>query len=66
MAAEVVDMFPQAVEEYARLGRSIDQELREYEANKPTPVRRVKIGRNDPCPCGNGRKYKMCCGKVTH
>ncbi|HCC43933.1 MAG TPA: zinc chelation protein SecC [Gammaproteobacteria bacterium] len=22
-----------------------------------------KVGRNDPCPCGNGRKYKKCCGK---
>jgi preprotein translocase subunit SecA len=22
-----------------------------------------KIGRNDPCPCGSGRKYKRCCGK---
>ena len=22
-----------------------------------------KVGRNDPCPCGSGRKYKMCCGK---
>ena len=21
-----------------------------------------KIGRNDPCPCGNGRKFKKCCG----
>lgn len=21
-----------------------------------------KIGRNEPCPCGSGRKYKMCCG----
>ncbi|HEC62475.1 MAG TPA: hypothetical protein ENI27_09540, partial [bacterium] len=21
----------------------------------------VKIGRNDPCPCGSGKKYKMCC-----
>lgn len=29
-----------------------------------TPVRReTKIGRNDPCPCGSGRKYKNCCGK---
>ena len=28
------------------------------------PVRRdgPKIGRNDPCPCGSGRKYKLCCG----
>ena len=22
-----------------------------------------KIGRNDPCPCGSGKKYKRCCGK---
>ena len=22
-----------------------------------------KIGRNDPCPCGSGKKYKYCCGK---
>ncbi|EHM10276.1 preprotein translocase, SecA subunit [Thermanaerovibrio velox DSM 12556] len=28
------------------------------------PARRgVKVGRNDPCPCGSGRKYKHCCGK---
>lgn len=26
------------------------------------PVRVVKIGRNDPCPCGSGAKYKKCCG----
>lgn len=23
-----------------------------------------KVGRNDPCPCGSGRKYKQCCGKT--
>ena len=28
------------------------------------PVRKgVKVGRNDPCPCGSGKKYKHCCGK---
>jgi preprotein translocase subunit SecA len=28
------------------------------------PVRRdqPKVGRNDPCPCGSGKKYKRCCG----
>lgn len=33
--------------------------------NKPQTVRREgeKVGRNDPCPCGNGKKYKACCGK---
>lgn len=25
--------------------------------------RRQKVGRNDPCPCGSGKKYKFCCGK---
>ena len=30
---------------------------------KATPKRVTKIGRNDPCPCGSGRKYKVCCGK---
>lgn len=28
-----------------------------------TIVKDKKIGRNDPCPCGSGRKYKQCCGK---
>ena len=31
--------------------------------NRPTPLKKaVKVGRNDPCPCGSGRKYKKCCG----
>ena len=25
------------------------------------PVQTVKVGRNDPCPCGSGKKYKKCC-----
>jgi len=28
-----------------------------------TSSRISKIGRNDPCPCGSGKKYKKCCGK---
>ncbi len=30
--------------------------------NSTTPVKSEKIGRNDPCPCGSGKKYKKCCG----
>ena len=26
-------------------------------------TKKEKIGRNDPCPCGSGKKYKQCCGK---
>ncbi|MBO7186848.1 MAG: preprotein translocase subunit SecA [Clostridia bacterium] len=45
------------------------QERKDLVANSPTggvrlPVKNaVKIGRNDPCPCGSGKKYKDCCGK---
>jgi preprotein translocase subunit SecA len=28
-----------------------------------SPVKKKKIGRNDPCPCGSGKKYKNCCGR---
>ncbi len=30
---------------------------------KQQPKRVAKVGRNDPCPCGSGKKYKNCCGK---
>ncbi|NLA84162.1 MAG: preprotein translocase subunit SecA, partial [Clostridiales bacterium] len=33
------------------------------QAKKPI-VRDKKVGRNDPCPCGSGKKYKKCCGAV--
>ncbi|MCI8284356.1 MAG: SEC-C domain-containing protein [Firmicutes bacterium] len=35
---------------------------KEYKKSK-TVVKGVKIGRNDPCPCGSGKKYKKCCGR---
>jgi len=37
----------------------------ERERRKPETVRRdaPKVGRNDPCPCGSGKKYKHCCGR---
>ena len=42
--------------EHARMAGSGDQQ----------PVQQIvrgeKIGRNDPCPCGSGKKYKKCCG----
>lgn len=35
-----------------------------YNNEEQTPyVREEKIGRNDPCPCGSGKKYKKCCGR---
>ena len=34
----------------------------EEEAKKPIK-KNLKVGRNDECPCGSGRKYKVCCGR---
>ena len=37
--------------------------LHRLEAPRPQPIRRAaEPGRNDPCPCGSGKKYKKCCG----
>jgi preprotein translocase subunit SecA len=34
------------------------------EGPRPEPVRKAaRVGRNDPCPCGSGKKYKKCCGR---
>jgi uncharacterized protein len=55
--------FHYAMSTYARLGRSIYQALMR---NPPEEVVKV-VGRNEPCPCGSGRKYKKCCGgKATY
>lgn len=41
-----------------------DLDLRKGNDLSLTPVRNeMKVGRNDPCPCGSGKKYKKCCGK---
>lgn len=39
------------------------KELYKQQKSSKTVVKPPKIGRNDPCPCGSGRKYKQCCGK---
>ena len=38
------------------------KELYKESRNSTTVVIGKKIGRNDPCPCGSGKKYKYCCG----
>ena len=39
------------------------KELYRNQKNSTTVVKDKKVGRNDPCPCGSGKKYKFCCGK---
>lgn len=39
------------------------KELFKKQKSSGTIVKSAKVGRNDPCPCGSGKKYKKCCGK---
>lgn len=39
------------------------KELYKEQKKSGTIVKGAKIGRNDPCPCGSGKKYKHCCGR---
>jgi|RhiMethySRZTD1v2_1073278.scaffolds.fasta_scaffold41120_2 uncharacterized protein len=59
MAETMREVFLLAMLEYAQLGHTIRQVVADAENE---PVRAVKMGRNEPCPCGSGRKYKKCCG----
>ena len=54
---EIEEMRPKAVQNYT-MNRGV-------EAAASATVKRQgeKIGRNDPCPCGSGKKYKKCCGQ---
>jgi len=60
-ATTMLEMFEAAMRSYAHLGRSIQTVLAgRGQAGSPY-VEEEKIGRNDPCPCGSGKKYKKCC-----
>ncbi|MDI6617775.1 MAG: preprotein translocase subunit SecA [Clostridiales bacterium] len=48
--------------ERERVAEPIEANHGETEKRKPI-VKPKKIGRNDPCPCGSGKKYKYCCGR---
>ena len=39
------------------------KELYKEQKKSGTVVKEKKVGRNDPCPCGSGKKYKFCCGR---
>ena len=51
--------------ERRRILRSLySRHLRRTESrHRPTTPPKPKVGRNDPCPCGSGKKYKRCCGR---
>jgi uncharacterized protein YecA (UPF0149 family) len=45
-------------------GKSVYEKMGEYQSGPKSQAKAGdKVGRNDPCPCGSGKKYKKCCGK---
>ena len=54
LAREAPGLIPDCVVEIARYWRS-----------RPTSRSNAKPGRNDPCPCGSGNKFKKCCGQAA-
>jgi uncharacterized protein len=69
-AATFRRLFEDAMASYALMGRSIYEVMFEAEVGRPPSsepyVAPDPIGRNDPCPCGNGKKFKKCCGRNVH
>jgi len=61
---EAVERLAEAIPEAVV---SIFQHQRQHFGSPSQTVRRStpKVGRNDPCPCGSGKKYKKCCGSAT-
>lgn len=65
--------MPNPYANYSTTHETYEGETAQREAarnvNRPAPARTQpvkadpKVGRNDPCPCGSGKKYKNCCGK---
>jgi len=52
------------LEHFSRERISYLRKLSYPEKETPTKKTQMKIGRNDPCPCGSGKKYKKCCMKI--
>ena len=56
----IIDQLPATLQMIAAYWRSSDSLF-----PRRQPNRAAKIGRNAPCPCGSGKKYKRCCGSAV-
>jgi preprotein translocase subunit SecA len=66
---EEVDEMEQKRAEQARIAeerrkQQAQAEAKSLEMQNNGQVERARISRNAPCPCGSGKKYKSCCGKL--
>lgn len=61
-AGKLLPLFTDSMKGYAHMGRSMHETIVEFERQEREQEGGQTPGRNDPCPCGSGRKYKRCCG----
>ncbi len=66
MAGTILRLLPEAVSQYAHLGRRVLPALTASDPEVQSARRVATPGRNEPCPCGSGKKFKRCCGAPAH
>jgi tetratricopeptide (TPR) repeat protein len=59
---DLLERLADVCEEQGRKAEAIELRKQAKRGVVATPVTRQKIGRNEPCPCGSGKKFKKCCG----
>ena len=62
-AASVIEREKKALTDNLANARMMHGDFADNPQKKPKRNAEPKIGRNDPCPCGSGKKYKNCCGR---
>jgi preprotein translocase subunit SecA len=62
---DISDTVHEQLSGYDHLTQGMDPQAAQSQPARPVTITRnvPKVGRNDPCPCGSGKKYKKCCGK---
>src|SRR5713101_4157065 len=59
---DMLERLDDICEEQGRKGEATELRKEAKRSVAATRVTRQKIGRNEPCPCGSGKKFKKCCG----
>lgn len=65
--SQLISAFSNATRLWSNNGHTPNEIFKLYQRDQLRPLpaqeRKIKVGRNDPCPCGSGKKYKKCCGR---
>jgi uncharacterized protein YecA (UPF0149 family) len=57
---QIPDLYEKLSVRHAKI-KAIYRHCKRRHFNSKQPASKAQVGRNDPCPCGSGKKYKKCC-----